>query len=254
MESEIQSPHGNPASPSPHRSAALGLTLFIVGGLALGIAAGNVWNREAGWMVFGISVVVGLLWSVQLMGSTINHRAYMERRVIDARAVQIENESRANLVHAKIEHAKQIAEIQSPKPQPMLAAPQQGQPAQQQPALIRVLVMPRKGQAVFVECSTRLVQWAISDCWPLAAREYVTTDGQKVRVWKHRDADFTEVAQFMVKIGAWIENGASFNWREGITQQAMIEWYRGAMRNGGEASLPEALSPVAMVDVFSQPA
>lgn len=245
----IQEQQGN--TPNPHQSAKVGLVLFGVAGGCVAAVTWALWDGRAALAVFAASIILGLFWAVVLMSTNINHRAYMERRIVDAKATQIENESKANLIHAKNQQRQLDMQLLATQPQqPMLPAPQPSTPSPAQPQLIRVWIVPKKGNAAVAQCSTRLVQWAISDCWPQAAREYVTTDGQKVRVWKHRDQDFSEVATFMVKIGAWVMNGTSYNWREGITQQSMIAWYHTAMRGGGDVGLPESISPVMSMEVY----
>ena len=174
----VQPPHHN--TPSPYRSAALGLTLFVVGGFFTALAAGVVWGGPAGWLVFGGAVVVGLLWSVMLMSVTINHKAYLERRIVDAQAAKIENESEVAVITARTQEMQVYQHRAGYDPQspaayvPMIttsatgiSAPGRSLPPY--PEKIRVMVVPRKGPGQVLECPTRLVQWAISDCWPIAA-------------------------------------------------------------------------------------
>jgi hypothetical protein len=224
------------------------LLLCGVGGFFAAIPAGLVWGSQLAFGTFGVGVVVGVIQASIIMVRSLNHRAELQSQIVYAQTTKIINESEAQLSTARTREieAQQRVALPAPQPQPLLPAPSAIQTTGTFQALppekIRVWVVPPKGHAQAFECATKLVQWAIADCWPIAAREYATSNGEKVRIWKHRDQDFTEAAQFMVRVGAWVERGTTFEWREGMTQPLMIEWFRSAMRNNGDAGLPASLS------------
>lgn len=104
----VQNQQGN--TPNPHDSAKVGLVLFGVAGACVAVVTWVLWSSQAALLVFAGAIVLGLIWAVMLMSTNINHRAYMERRIVDAQATKIENESEAAIVLAKTEHAKQVAQ------------------------------------------------------------------------------------------------------------------------------------------------
>ena len=80
-----------------------------------------------------------------------------------------------------------------------------------------------------VEAPRRAVEHFIDVCWPVPWRDNEKTGD---RNWRMSDDDYRAAAALLCAIkGAPLQKkGRSYAWRDGVTQESLMYWYRGVTR------------------------